>query len=432
MPALRFAHLADLHLDSPLQGIAPLDTAPGVEAAVRDASLQAWDNAVDICLSEAVQFVLIAGDVYEQDEAGLRAQMRFLRGLERLAAAGIPTFVVHGNHDPQGGRWPAIRQWPAGVTVFGHGKVEVMPVHQDGHVVAVVHGMSYPERHVTDNLASRFHKSEAHPDAYQIGLLHACVGEHPEHGRYAPCSLDDLRASALDYWALGHVHTRQVPSPAFPAVVYPGNLQARHPGEEGPRGFYIVESEPGSAPRLTFRPADEWRFATLRLDLGQVPQPPGSVDALVAQLASAAHAKRGERGLIVSAEISGTTPLHAELSRFGAAEELLHQLREDAQAMPSLWWDALRLHTRPNEDRAQRMQAGDFLADLLRWSDAHRPQEAADRVRALLTEMRGRPDLAAVARELDWSDLAAAADALWQEAERLAFDLVDEQGSETS
>jgi len=419
---LRFAHLADLHLDTPFHGFGALHEA--VQAALTDASLQAWDRAVEICLAERVDFVLIAGDVYEQEEAGVRAQLRFLHGLERLTGAGVPVFVVHGNHDPQGGRWPAIREWPAGVTVFGSEDVQVAPVERDGEVVALIHGMSYPERHVRDNLAVRFRRRN--DPVYQIGLLHASVGDHPEHGRYAPCSVEDLRQTGLDYWALGHVHTRQVVCPEFPAVVYPGNLQARHPGEEGPRGLYVVEAEPGAAPHLTFHAADLWRFATLRLDLGREPLP--SLDRVVSRLVGAAQAQQESAGLIASAEVAGATPLHAELSRRGARDDLLRQLRDEAEGLAQLWWAGLRVQTRPAQDRARRMEAGDFLADLLRGSEARRA-EAGARVAALLDELRARTDLGAVRQELDWGAIQAAAGALWLEAEQLAFDLLEQQAA---
>ena len=420
MPALRFAHLADLHLDTPFHGIGAVDAA--IQTSLAEASLQAWDRAVDACLQQRLDFVLIAGDVYDQEEAGVRAQLRFLRGLQRLSGAGIPVFVVHGNHDPQGGRWPAIREWPAGVTVFGHDRVEVVPVQRDGQVLALVHGMSYPVRHVTENLALRFRRSDA--PVYQIGLLHASVGDHPEHGVYAPCGLDDLRGSGLDYWALGHVHTRQTICAEAPAVVYPGNLQARHPGEQGPRGFHLVEAEPGRAPRLTFQPCDLWRFATLPLDLGR--EPLTSVDQVAAHLVQAALDKQGDRGLIARAEIAGATPLHADLNRGGVRDELLRDLREQAQGAEDLWWDDLTIRTRPLQDRAKRLEAADFVGDLLRGSEARRP-DAPARVAALLAELRTTGDLGALRQELDWDAIEAAAGDLAQQAEQLAWDLLEER-----
>ncbi len=421
MAVLRFAHLADLHLDTPFQGIGTVD--PEIQSSLAEASLEAWDRAVDVCVQQGLDFVLIAGDVYEQDEAGVRAQLRFLRGLERLSAVGIPVFVVHGNHDPQGGRWSAIREWPVGVTVFGHQSVGVVPVRRRGQVLAQVHGISYPVRHVHENLALRFRRLDE--PVYQIGLLHASVGEHPGHGRYAPCALTDLRQGGLDYWALGHVHARQIVNPDFPAVVYPGNLQARHPGEQGPRGFYLVEAEAGRAPRLTFQACDLWRFATLVLDLGRLSL--DSVDQVVSHLVRVAQDEKGDRGLIASARVTGTTPLHADLNRVGLRDELLRDLRDQAQGAGDLWWDELTIRTQPTRDRAKRMEAADFGGDLLRWSAAH-SAEAPARVAALLAELQVNADLLAVRREIDWHGIEGAADELWREAEQMALDLLEQRG----
>ena len=421
MQPLRFAHMADLHLDTPFRGVANL---PGtLRESLAEASLKAWDNAVAICLTEQVDFVLIAGDVYDQEEAGVRAQLRFLRGLRRLSEAGIPVFVVHGNHDPQGGRWSAIRAWPPGVTVFGHEEVEVVPVRRGGTTLALVHGLSYPERHVRENLAVRFRRRQE--EVYQIGLLHASVGDHAEHGRYAPCSLEDLRRSGLDYWALGHIHTRETVHPAHPAVVYPGNLQARHPGEEGPRGLYIVEAALGSPPRLTFHAADEWRFATVRLDLGR--EPLTSVEEVSAYLLRQAIAAKGDRGLIVRGIVAGATALHADLNRRGRREELLQQLRDECEGVPGLFWDDLVVSTRPSFDRTERTKAGDFLADLLRFGEARGAWAAAE-VRSLLDELGRVGDLAPLLGRIRWQAIERMSDELWEEALQLALDVLEEAG----
>src|SRR5690606_30208492 len=248
------------------------------------ASLAAWDDAVAHCVAADVDFVVIAGDVYDDEVAGVRAQLRFLRGLERLSRANVPVFVVFGNHDPAGGRWPAVSDWPPGVTVFGHTGVASVPVIRDGAMIAVVHGISYRQRHETTNLALGF--ARVPEDVFQVGLLHANVGDVPGHGRYAPCTMPDLVRAGLDYWALGHVHERRVLRPAEPMVAYPGNLQARHPNEPGAKGFLLVEVEAGSAPNASFRPADRWRFHDVRVDLSAADGP--RIDSL-ADLQTALH-----------------------------------------------------------------------------------------------------------------------------------------------
>ncbi len=188
MTVLRFAHLADLHLDTPFKGLGAVH--PDLARQLRDASLTAWDDAVAICLREQVDFVVIAGDVYDSEQAGVRAQLRFLAGVKALTSSGSQVFIVHGNHDPRGGRWSAVSQWPDGVTVFGHNEVETAVVERDGEPLALVHGISYAQQHVTDNLALGFARDER--ALFQVGLLHGlgaaverkivrCVGDILQH-----------------------------------------------------------------------------------------------------------------------------------------------------------------------------------------------------------------------------------------------------------
>ena len=152
----RFLHAADLHLDTPFSGMHRVDA--GLGTTLRNATTQAFENLVAAALERSVAFVVIAGDVYDGPERGVRAQLAFRDGLDRLARAGIPSFIVHGNHDPVEEGWSAVRQWPDGVTVFGAEEVAAVPVERDGQTLAVVHGISYPRRAVSENLALRFRR----------------------------------------------------------------------------------------------------------------------------------------------------------------------------------------------------------------------------------------------------------------------------------
>jgi len=410
----RFAHLADLHLDTPFRGLHAV--RPELAGALRDASLAAWDAAVDACLAAAVDFVVIAGDVYDSETAGVRAQLRFRDGLARLAEAGVPSFVVHGNHDPRGGRWSAVSEWPRGVTVFGHEDVAAVPAERGGETLALVHGVSYAQPQVTENLAARFRRDPGF-GGWQIGLLHANVDGLGGHANYAPATLDDLRATGLDYWALGHVHTPAVLNPERPLVVYPGNLQARHAGEQGARGFYLVDVEDGVA-TAQFVEMGLVRFGSVSLDIADL----GDLSDVHAALAAAAAGPTGTAHTrVLRAELHGAGPSHADLRRAGEAE-LTAYLRDVAP--PGVWWDEVRLLTRPPLDRQARLAAGDFVADLLRTSDAGRP-EAGARAAGLVTMLRTHAQLRGVAELLDLDTLADEAEAIWDEAETLAFDLID-------
>ena len=160
---------------------------------------------------------MVAGDVYDSADRSLRAQLKFIQGLKRLDEAGIRSFVCHGNHDPLDG-WQARLEYPPTCTRFGP-EFQAVPVFEDDPKRAVVHGISYPKRDVYENLVSRL--TDVDSNTFSIGLMHANVGNRPGHDPYAPCSLDDLVRPEIDYWALGHVHTREVISAKSPTIVYP-------------------------------------------------------------------------------------------------------------------------------------------------------------------------------------------------------------------
>src|ERR1700737_1656326 len=264
----KFVHAADLHLDSPLQG-APSDGP--VRSAFEEATLVAFSRIVDLCLAESVQFVLLAGDLYEFNDRSVRARLALFRGLQRLEDSGIQSFIVHGNHDPLSSE-DGMLKLPASTKVFGP-EWEEVEVRRSARTLCRIQGVSHPHERVSDNLAQRF--SGRGPE-FTIGLLHTNVGSVPGHANYAPCRLADLSAAGLDYWALGHVHTRaeyQLPGGGW--AVYPGNPQGRHAGEPGERGCVLVEVREGR-PHRRFCAVDSVRWHRVELEVSGI----SSLDAL--------------------------------------------------------------------------------------------------------------------------------------------------------
>ncbi len=367
-----FVHAADLHLDTPFKGIS--ETAPHVGAALREASLDAFDSLVDLCLSRRAAFLVLAGDLYDGPERGLRAQLRLLDGLRRLSDAGIATFIVHGNHDPVEEGWSAVQTWPDLVHVFGHDAVAAVPVERDGRVLATVQGISYERREVTENLALGFVRQAG--EGLQVAVLHCNVAGAPDgHAPYSPCTLEDLRGVGLDYWALGHVHSRSVlsgaPGGSESWVVYPGNLQARSPkpSELGEKGATVVEVRSGRVASLEAVPCDRVRFVLLELDVSALE----AVIEVRSQLAEAAAERlerAGGRSLVVRARLVGRSPAHEELRRDGVLDDLLTSLRDEAgPSTPFLWWDRIDDVCLPSLDVEQLRRGDDFAAELVAVAD---------------------------------------------------------------
>jgi exonuclease SbcD len=370
----RFIHAADLHLDTPFQGLA--QASPEAAALLRDASLKAFDAVVRLAIERETAFVLLAGDLYDGEERGVRAQLRFLQGVERLAAHGIRTFVVHGNHDPLGG-WSAVRHWPGEVTIFGSEEVVGIPVEIAGQCVATVFGLSYGRRAVTENLALRFPRPGAGSPApgLKIGLLHCSVGDQPDHSPYSPCSLADLTRADIDYWALGHIHRSAVLRERGPWVVYPGSTQGRNPkpAEAGAKGVVVVEVEDAAVRSLEFVPVDSVRFLDLRLDvtsLGEVTDLGGLRSALLGRMAELREQNAG-RALLVRTTLEGRGPLHHDLAPAGTTTGLLRELQEAmADADPPVWWESVRDRTRAEIDLERVRSRDDFASNLLAVAEA--------------------------------------------------------------
>ena len=365
---VRFVHSADLHLDSPFSGIR--GNAPEqIAATLYDATFNAYENIIELCITERVNALLIAGDVYDGADRSLIAQRKFIYGLQRLDSAGIQSFVCHGNHDPLDG-WEARLDYPSLCHRFG-AEFEAIPVFPDDPERAVVHGISYPRRDVFDNLVAQLGIVDNGP--YSIGLLHANVGGNADHASYAPCTLNDLALSGIDYWALGHVHTRQVLSEERPTAVYPGNPQGRHPNESGARGVYLVDVDEHGHVNLDFRPMDTVRWERLILDIGSSETEQALLDQLH-ELVQHAVAGADGRSIVVRITLRGRGPMHNSLktSQF-SPDRLVEQINDEwADQKPFLWCERIVDETASEFDRAKRLEGSDFISDLLHMRDQSR------------------------------------------------------------
>ncbi|RJS21323.1 DNA repair exonuclease [Corallococcus sp. H22C18031201] len=351
-----FVHAADLHLDTPFRGVA--SQAPLLNR-FQSATFQALTRIIDLCLRERVAFLLLAGDLFDVRDRSVRARLALRRELTRLDSAGIQTFIVHGNHDPLSGDTGTLGL-PSSVKVFGP-EWEDVEVRREGRRLCRVQGVSYPDVEVRENLSARFRRTG--PD-FSVGLLHTNLGGAEGHANYAPCTSAELAARGLDYWALGHVHTRAEHLLAGGGVaVYPGNPQGRHVHETGERGCVLVEVEDG-ATRRSFVPVDRVRWHRLELPLTGV-RSLDSLQVLARELVDSRCASELD-GHAVRLTLAGRGPLHRELARPGALAQLEADLREQfAHGHPPVLLESLRDGTRPELDLDAVRAAGGFMGTLL-------------------------------------------------------------------
>jgi DNA repair protein SbcD/Mre11 len=369
--AFRFVHTADLHLDSPFIGIG--QTSPVIQEKLREATFEAFHRIVDLCIRENVDFLTIGGDVFDGANRSLRAQVRFRDELKRLAEAGIRSFVIHGNHDHQGGEWIQL-EWPESVHIFSSQSVEAVPVIREGREIARIYGISYSQAEVTENLAKRFKRDADAP--YAIALLHSNVGSANEHANYAPCTLSELKQSGFDFWGLGHIHKRALLHEEHPVILYPGNPQGRHPNETGARGCYLVEVGEDGHTVCTFHETDAVRWTLEEITIDGLTREEELYARLLELLDTVYRQHRG-RTVIVRILLKGRGPLHAFVKVREMREDLLAALRENAPVDEEtyIFCESIHCQTKPLIDKEIYRNDPGLLGDVLALAEACRTEE---------------------------------------------------------
>ncbi|MAM12533.1 MAG: DNA repair exonuclease [Rhizobiaceae bacterium] len=315
MTSFRFIHAADLHLGSPLSGLMLKDRqmAERFAAAGRDA----FSALVDYALAARVDFLVIAGDVYDGAWKDNHIGLFFNREIARLSRAGIPVYFLRGNHDAESIVARTIAM-PEGVHEFSTRRPQTFVLE---HLKVALHGQGFAERVAADNLALAY--PAAVPGHFNIGVLHTSLSGRPPHAVYAPCSVVDLASRGYDYWALGHVHAFEEVS-ADPLTIYPGNLQGRNIRETGAKGAVLVSVEDGR-PRYERVMLDCARFETVEVMLEESLTEsaiPGAIEAALSPFAEAAD----ERPHALRVTLSGR---HALAERIKAERS---QWRDHVQA----------------------------------------------------------------------------------------------------
>jgi exonuclease SbcD len=350
-----FLHAADVHLDSPLTGLSRYDGAP-VEA-IRGATRVALRNLVDRAITDAVDFILIAGDLYDGDWKDYNTGLYFIAEMSRLQERDIDVFLVAGNHDAASQISRRLRL-PDNVVLFA--KDEAQTCLLDDLDVAV-HGQSYARRDVSDDLSRNY---PAPVDGlFNIGVLHTALDGRQGHALYAPCSEAGLRASGYHYWALGHVHKREVVA-EDPWIVFPGNLQGRHAREDGAKGATRVVVEDGGVTSVEHIALDEVRWFHLHVDLSDADDADDALSVLEQRFEQTRVDADGRLAL-VRVTFTGVTRSHARLR--AERERVVAECRALAATHGgSLWLEKVRFDTRAVASANGPLQRDDAFGELLR------------------------------------------------------------------
>ena len=353
---MKIVHAADIHLDSPLCGLASYPDAP-VER-IREATRRAFENLVELCIEQQAGLLLLAGDLYDGSWKDYSTGLFFAAQMTKLREAGVSVAWIRGNHDAASQIARRLKL-PDNVRELSFKRAETVRYESLG---VAVHGQGFATREVRENIALAY--PEPLPGLVNLGLLHTSVSGRPGHEPYAPCKLEDLVRRGYDYWALGHVHAREVLS-SEPWVVFPGNLQGRHVRETGPKGATLIEVDAGRVQSASEVVLDVVRFAQHAVDASTCDDEDDVRSAVRA--AVQAEVERAEGRLVaLRVAIVGGTRAHAELA--GDPERWTAEVRAIATdaAYGDVWVEKVSLQTAPLVDPLELGQRDDPIGQLVR------------------------------------------------------------------
>lgn len=350
-----FLHTADIHLDSPLRGLSRYEGAPANR--IRNATREALTALVQAAIDEAVSFVILAGDVFDGDWKDYNTGLFFSNQMARLRRENIPVYMVSGNHDA-GSVITRSLKMPENVHTFSTRRPETIILEDPG---VAIHGQGFSRKEMTDNLAAAY--PDPVPEQFNIGILHTCVDGREGHGNYAPCKLDDLLSKRYDYWALGHVHQREILH-TDPWIVFPGNIQGRHIKESGIKGCTLVQVDDTGDTHIDFLPLNSLQWIARVVDCTGISTVEEIIENIISLLVMEQENLPGCL-LAVRLDLTGMCSAHAELTK--APLKWAAQIRATVSDMGNddIWIEKIMINTQMPLDVSKLTAGKNPVAELL-------------------------------------------------------------------
>ena len=350
---MRILHFSDLHIG--VENYGRTDPKTGLSTRLGD-FLDSLDQVVEFALNEGVDLVLLAGDAYKGRDPTQTHQREFAKRLNRLSQAGIPTFLLVGNHD-----LPAASSRATAVDIFP--TLEVANIHVGNslktydvptpsgplQVLAVPwpkrsailsredsRGMSIEQVRQTleERLTDGIEVAASHLDPTIPAILTghvtvngATVGTERSMmlGQDHVLLVSALVRPQVEYVALGHIHKHQILRPDPPMVVYSGSLQRVDFSEEGDeKGFCVIDLDPAApqGQRMTkfeFHKLDARSFVTVDVTLE-----PQDVDPTATVVRAIARKEIAGAVVRVRISLAAESAAHLKETEIRAALEPAH------------------------------------------------------------------------------------------------------------
>ncbi len=414
----KFIHASDIHLDSPLVGLEQYEGAP--VSYVRGATRRALENLVDLALAEEVDFVVIAGDLYDGNWRDYNTGLFFVSQMARLNQAGIGVCMVRGNHDAASQITHRLRL-PDNCTDFPTTRPDTVILASLG---VAIHGQGFPHAACYEDLSQNY--PEPNGNYFHIGLLHTSANGRPGHDSYAPSDLNYLKNKGYNYWALGHVHRAEVLA-EDPWIVFPGNVQGRHIREEGAKGCALV-TVTGDGVQVEHRPLDVLRWRHCSVDVSGAHNYDQVLEVVLDSMDTELAQSEG-RCLALRMVLSGACPIHSQL--VGDVDQLGANIRALAvdRGPDSLWVEKVKVKTHPVSWGRQALEHHPVASLLAYFEEFGRDEEfLLQLAEELVREANALPAEVFAEEEEDWTNPRFLAELLPHASEIIRSRLLQREG----
>jgi DNA repair exonuclease SbcCD nuclease subunit len=227
----RFAHIADVHLGGWKQ------------PQMQELNLQSFKKAISLCIEKRVEFVLIAGDLFDSAYPPIEILKETFAEFKKLNEAKIPCFIIAGSHDysvsgktfldvlEKAGFCKNVfdfEERQSGVylnpTIYGNFAIYGYPGKKSGLEIDEIRKIK-----INDS-----------PGLFRIFMLHTTIDK--AKGMLPIDSLETEILPKADYYALGHLHIDfQYENMVYPGPIFPNNFQELE--TLGGGSFYLVNTE---------------------------------------------------------------------------------------------------------------------------------------------------------------------------------------------
>lgn len=416
--SVTFLHSADLHLGAPFKGLRAL--SPAWADRLVKAIPDAFRAVIDTACNEQVDFVIFAGDVFDNAQPSYADYSLFIRGLTKLRDENIPVYLCTGNHDPYTSWHHGFGALPENVHVFGTDEPTFFVYRKQDEPLVLLGGRGFYNQawplgeDISEGISREHARQATHCDApFAVGVIHTGLNIDPTR---APTDPRELQKRDIDYWACGHIHQPMLIPEESPRVAFSGCPQGRDIKETGDHGVLKITLEMGKPNKARFIPTARVVWQKIEVDITEC-RTISDIQEQITNHEFVLNAQTHCQNMVSRVTLVGKTMLHYELT-----PQMLNDLRDVLNSgYPFFFVDAIVNRTSAPIDKKALKEEGLFPAVFLATNKQQRDEKA--QTLAYLEKQFYAHDVSLP------HDIANHFDELSKEAETLVLDLLSKGGS---